>query len=86
MAGMLIVKKLKLKSPDGVTIHPKQKIYNKGTVYGSAIFGIGWGITGACPGPIYIQIGSGYLISIFLLLSALAGTYAYSFFKERLPH
>lgn len=84
--GIGLIKKFELKSAEGTAIQPKQKRFNKGTIYGSALFGIGWGITGACPGPIYIQIGSGYFVSFFLLLSALAGTYAYSYFKDRLPH
>jgi uncharacterized membrane protein YedE/YeeE len=86
IVGMWLIKKFKLKSVQGATIQPKKKLFDKGTIYGSALFGIGWGLTGACPGPIYIQIGSGYFISVILLLSALLGTYTYAFFKERLPH
>ena len=86
IGGMWLIKKFKLKSFQGETIQPRRKLFNQGTIYGSALFGIGWGLTGACPGPIYIQVGSGYFISVILLLSALAGTYAYSFFKDRLPH
>ena len=81
-----IIKKWNLKSLEGEVIVPKKKLFSKGTIYGSAIFGIGWGLTGACPGPIYVQIGSGYFISVILLLSALAGTWSYAFFRAKLPH
>ena len=64
----------------------QKKEFNWGYVYGSILFGIGWGLTGACPGPIYVQIGSGVSIAIVTLLSALAGTWVYSYFKPRLPH
>ena len=83
---LFLIRKFNLKSVSRQAISPKKKFFNKGTVFGSAIFGIGWGLTGACPGPIYVQIGSGYLISVVLLVSALAGTWCYAFFRERLPH
>ncbi len=84
--SLFILKKFGIKSADGEIILPKKKYSNKGTIFGSALFGIGWGLTGACPGPIYVQVGSGYLISIVLLLSALAGTWFYAYFREHLPH
>lgn len=84
--SLFLMKKFGVKTSGGETVKLKKKFFNKGTVYGSALFGIGWGLTGACPGPIYVQIGSGYVISVVLLLSALAGTWVYAFFKERLPH
>ena len=84
--SLFLLKKFGIKSADGEVIIPKKKYSNKGTIFGSALFGIGWGLTGACPGPIYVQVGSGYLISIVLLLSALAGTWFYAYFREHLPH
>lgn len=83
---LFLIKKNNIKSINKEELKPKEKHLNKGTVYGSALFGIGWGLTGACPGPIYVQIGSGYFISIVLLLSALTGTWVYAFFREKLPH
>lgn len=83
---LFLLKKFNIKSAGNEELKPNKKYLNKGTVYGSALFGIGWGLTGACPGPIYVQIGSGYLISIVLLVSALAGTWVYAFFREKLPH
>lgn len=84
--SLFILRKLKMKTTGREMITPKKKIFNKGTFYGSAIFGIGWALTGACPGPMYVQIGSGYMISLVLLLSALFGTWCYAFFRDRLPH
>src|SRR5687768_16518072 len=62
--SVFILRKLKIKTLDGEPIQIVKKKFNWGYVYGSAIFGIGWGLTGACPGPIYVQIGSGWIISI----------------------
>lgn len=84
--SIFILKKLKIKTLDGEPIHIIKKKFNWGYVYGSILFGIGWGLTGACPGPIYVQIGSGVSIAIVTLLSALAGTWVYSYLKPRLPH
>ncbi len=83
---LFLMKKFSVKTTEGEKVKPREKLFSKGTIYGSALFGIGWGLTGACPGPIYVQIGSGYFISIVLLLSALTGTWVYAFFRERLPH
>jgi len=86
LVSMQLIKRFHIKTMDGeeVVITPKE--YNKGTVIGSIFFGFGWAITGACPGPIYAQIGAGFLISILTLLGALGGTYLYGVLKDRLPH
>lgn len=84
--GIFILKKLKIKTLDGEPIHIIKKKFNWGYVYGSVLFGIGWGLTGACPGPIYVQIGSGVSIAVVTLISALAGTWVYSYVKPHLPH
>jgi len=67
-----------------IVIWPKR--FHKGYIYGGLIFGFGWAITGACPGPLFAQIGSGATVVIITLLSAVSGTWTYGFFKERLPH
>jgi len=67
----------------------RSKEMGRGTRYwlGGAIFGLGWGITGACPGPIFALLGNGYLrAAALLLLSAVAGTLAYALLRPRLPH
>jgi uncharacterized membrane protein YedE/YeeE len=84
--SVFLLKKFKVKTIDGETIQILKKKFNWGHVYGSLLFGVGWGLTGACPGPIYVQIGSGLTIAIVTLLSALAGTWVYSYLKPKLPH
>lgn len=53
---------------------------------GGLLFGFGWAITGACPSPLYAQIGTGATVIIITLLSAIAGTWVYGFLREKLPH
>jgi uncharacterized protein len=84
--SVFLLKKFKVKTLDGEYIQIPKKKFNWGYVYGSLLFGIGWGLTGACPGPIYVQIGSGATIAIITLISALVGTWLYSYFKPKLPH
>ena len=83
--SILIIKKFKIKTISGENIELPAKKFNKGQIYGGLIFGFGWAITGACPGPLYAQIGSGSSVIIITLLSAVAGTWVYGYFKERLP-
>jgi uncharacterized protein len=83
---VFLIRKFNVKTLDGESIVIRKKQFNWGYVYGAILFGIGWGLTGACPGPIYVQIGSGLSIAILILLSALAGTWIYSLLKPHLPH
>lgn len=55
-------------------------------IIGGSIFGLGWALTGACPGPMFVNIGYGYFGMIVVVLGALIGTYFYGLFKDRLPH
>ena len=86
MISVYLIKRLNIK-----TIH-KQKItihampFSKGQIYGALLFGFGWAITGACPGPIFAQIGTGATVIIITLLSAIAGTWTYGLIRHRLPH
>lgn len=86
MISVALIKKFKIKTIDGepVTIAPKK--FSKGHIYGGLIFGFGWAITGACPGPLFAQIGTGALAVSVTLLSAIAGTWVYGYFRDRLPH
>ncbi|QKZ13301.1 YeeE/YedE family protein [Spirosoma sp. KUDC1026] len=86
MLSVWLIKRFQIKtlSGDTVVFHPKQ--FNWGQVYGGLLFGLGWAITGACPGPLFAQIGSGYLGVIVTLLSAIAGTWVYGYLRDRLPH
>jgi uncharacterized protein len=86
MLSVWLIKKFKIKTLGGESIEFQQKKFSKGQVYGGLLFGLGWGITGACPGPLYAQIGTGVSVIIVTLLSAIAGTWMYGFFREKLPH
>jgi uncharacterized protein len=81
-----MIKKFKIKTIYGedIVIHDKQ--FNKGNIYGGLLFGFGWAITGACPGPLFAQIGTGALVIIITLLSAIAGTWFYGLLRDKLPH
>ncbi|MBA2761554.1 MAG: YeeE/YedE family protein [Segetibacter sp.] len=81
-----LIKKFNIKTIRGEQIELPTKKFNKGQIYGGLIFGFGWAITGACPGPLFAQIGTGFSVIIVTLLSAIAGTWVYGYFKERLPH
>ena len=81
-----LIKKYKIKTIYGEPIEFVNKKFNKGNIYGGLIFGFGWAITGACPGPLFAQIGTGATVIIVTLLSAIAGTWIYGRFREKLPH
>jgi len=53
---------------------------------GGAIFGLGWALSGACPGPLFALVGNGVTVMIVAIASALAGTWLYGFLRPRLPH
>ena len=84
--SVFLIKKLNIKTLDGEQIVITPKTFNKGQIYGGLIFGLGWAITGACPGPLFAQIGSGFTVVIITFLSAIAGTWTYGYFKHKLPH
>jgi uncharacterized membrane protein YedE/YeeE len=86
MISVLLIKKLGLKSIEGEAISFIPKKFNKGQIFGGLLFGFGWALTGACPGPLFAQIGSGALVISVTLLSAIAGTWTYGKLRERLPH
>ena len=86
MLSLFIIKKLNIKSIDGESIKIEPKKFNKGQIYGGLLFGFGWALTGACPGPLFAQIGTGATVIIVTLLSAIAGTWFYGFLREKLPH
>lgn len=81
-----IIKRFNLKTIYGEKIEFHKKKINKGQIIGGLLFGFGWAITGACPGPMFAQIGAGYTVVIVSLLSAIAGTWVYGYFRDRLPH
>lgn len=80
-----LIKRFNIKSMHGEEIVIPNKVFKKGQVIGGFIFGLGWAITGACPGPLFAQIGSGYTVVLVTLISALAGTWVYGKFADKLP-
>lgn len=86
MLSVWLIKKYKVKTIYGEPIEFVTKKLNKGNIIGGLLFGAGWAITGACPGPLFAQIGTGATVTIITLLSAIAGTWVYGYFREKLPH
>jgi uncharacterized membrane protein YedE/YeeE len=86
MLSIFLIKKFNIKTIYGekIELHPKK--FNKGQIIGGLIFGLGWAMTGACPGPLFAQIGAGVTVTAVTLLSAIAGTWFYGLLRDRLPH
>ena len=83
--SLIIIRGLQARTIDGESIVINQKSFTKGTAIGGVIFGLGWAITGACPGPIYAQIGSGTYLAIVTFLAALTGAYFFAILQPKLP-
>ncbi|WP_109833185.1 DUF6691 family protein [Reichenbachiella versicolor] len=85
--SIALIKKSNIHSTEGVPISIKPK---EGGVLrlliGGTIFGLGWAMTGACPGPMFIILGQGYSAFIVVILSAIVGAFLYGLMKKRLPH
>lgn len=86
MISIFLIKKFNIKTIEGETIKIAPKTFNKGQIYGGLLFGFGWAMTGACPGPLFAQIGTGATVVAVTLLSAIAGTWVYGLLREMLPH
>lgn len=86
MISIFIIKKFNIKTIYGEEIIFHKKKFNKGQIYGGLIFGFGWALTGACPGPLFAQIGTGATVVFVTLLSAIAGTWVYGYFRDKLSH
>jgi len=82
----LIIKKFKIKTLQGEDVVFTERPFNKGNIIGGLLFGFGWALTGACPGPMYGLIGSGFPVFIVALASAVLGTYTYGVLRNKLPH
>lgn len=85
--GVFLIKKYKLKDIEGqlITIPSKDKGWKR-ALFGGIIFGLGWALTGACPGPMFINVGAGYLVMLLVIFGAVLGTYIYGIVKDKLPH
>ena len=87
LTGIQIIKRTNLKDIKGLPIEIQDK--QEGSVrywIGGLFFGLGWGLVGSCPGPIFILLGAGFLPIIFVLFGALFGTFIYGLLKDKLPH
>jgi hypothetical protein len=87
-ASVALIKKVGLKTVSGesITIPPKSLGYGVRYPVGGTIFGLGWALTGACPGPLFALVGNGITVMIVAIISALAGTWLYGFLRPKLPH
>ena len=83
--SVMILKKIGLKSLTKENLDFTAKPLNKGTVIGGIIFGIGWAITGACPGPIFAQIGAGEYAAAATFIGAFSGSFVFNLIKNKLP-
>lgn len=85
--GVALIKKFKLRDFEGnpIQFHPKEKSVARYLIGGS-IFGLGWALSGACPGPMVVNIGYGYLTMGIVFLFATVGTFLYGVIKDKLPH
>jgi uncharacterized protein len=85
--GVALIKKFQLRDFSGnpISFYPKDKSVIR-YLLGGAIFGLGWALSGACPGPMVVNIGYGFLSMAIVFLFALVGTFLYGYFKDKLPH
>jgi len=81
------IKKLKVKSTEGKEIYlpPKDKSFVR-YILGGSIFGLGWALAGACPGPMYILLGTGVYSMLIVIAAAMLGTFVYGLLRDKLPH
>ena len=86
MISMFLIRKFQAKTIEGELIKYQPKPFHAGVIVGGILFGAGWAITGACPGPIYAQIGGGEWMALITLAGAIAGMFLYANLKPKLPH
>lgn len=84
--SVFIIKKFRIKTIYGEEIELHTRPFNKGQMIGGLLFGFGWALTGACPGPLFAQIGAGTSVIMVTLFSATAGTWVYGLLRDKLPH
>lgn len=85
--GVQIIKRRDLKTLNGVEMNlkPKEKSVSRYLI-GGVLFGLGWALAGACPGPMYVLVGAGYPSILIVIFGALLGTFVYGLLKDKLPH
>jgi uncharacterized protein len=80
--SLQLIKQLKIKTIHGDPIRVAPKVFSTGQIWGGLLFGCGWAITGACPGPLFAQIGAGFPVMVITLLAAIGGTWVYGAVKS----
>ncbi len=87
MLGLFLLRKSGLKNITGdpISLASKEKGVTRYLV-GGTIFGLGWALAGACPGPMYILVGTGLFTIVIVILAAMLGTFAYGLLRNKLPH
>ncbi len=85
--GVVLIKRFKLRDFQGnpIVFFPKEKSFIR-YILGGIIFGLGWALSGACPGPMVVNIGYGFFAMIIVFLFAIFGTFFYGIIKDKLPH
>ncbi|AXG68130.1 sulfur transport [Kordia sp. SMS9] len=85
--GTFVIKRFDIKSFYGERIHffPKQRKFKR-YIFGGILFGFGWALAGACPGPMFTLLGAGFLPILVVIVAALLGTFVYGLLKDKLPH
>ena len=84
--SVYLIRRFKLKTIYGEQVLFVPKKFNRGQVFGGLLFGLGWALTGACPGPLFAQVGFGATVVLVVIFSAIAGTWVYGRFRDKLPH
>ena len=82
-----LIKRYKVKSIEDqqIILNPKDKVFTR-YIVGGTIFGLGWALAGACPGPMFVLVGTGILSMLIVIAAAVLGTFVYGLLKDRLPH
>lgn len=84
---LIVTKQLNVKNIQGnnIRVPLKDRGYIR-YIIGGSVFGLGWALAGACPGPMYILVGTGVISMLIVIAAALMGTYCYGILKDKLPH
>jgi uncharacterized protein len=86
MISIQMIKRFQVRTLAGEPITIEPKPFTWGNVIGGTMFGLGWALTGACPGPFYALLGAGVWVMVVGLVAAIAGTWVYGVLRPRLPH
>lgn len=84
--SVFLIRRFNIKTIYGDKIELQQIPFSKGHIIGGLLFGFGWALTGACPGPLFAQIGAGATVVCVTLFSAILGTWVYGLIRAKLPH